>query len=137
MNISSIVVKTTKDSFNAVKASIREIKGCEIYIEDEATAQLIVVLEAPSTEEEMAINKHLESLAGVVSANMHYAYQEEELNARLQTNSDGVCEFLNDDSIPAENITYAGSIAHLMGKTKKHQHRIAKLTILPNQLKIA
>ena len=75
MNISSIVVKTTKDSFNAVKASIREIKGCEIYIEDEATAQLIVVLEAPSTEEEMAINKHLESLAGVVSANMHYAYQ--------------------------------------------------------------
>lgn len=57
MNISSIVVKTTKDSFNAVKASIREIKGCEIYIEDEATAQLIVVLEAPSTEEEMAINK--------------------------------------------------------------------------------
>ena len=108
MNISSIVVKTTKDSFNAVKASIREIKGCEIYIEDEATAQLI-----------MAINKHLESLAGVVSANMHYAYQEEELNARLQTNSDGVCEFLNDDSIPVENITYAGSIAHLMGKTKK------------------
>ena len=116
MNISSIVVKTTQESFESVKNAIKEIQGCEIYIEDKATNQLIVVIESQNTEEEVAINKHIESMAGVMSANMHYAYQEDEINAQLKS-IDG--EFLNNDSIPAENIAYSGSIAHLMGKKRK------------------
>lgn len=122
MNISSIVVKTTKAAFEEVKKHIESTQGCEIYIADEATSQLVVVLEVPSLEEEIAINKHLESIKGVISANMHYTYQEEELDAQLKTNSQGVCEFLNNDAIDAQDIMYAGSIAHLMGKTKKSPH---------------
>ena len=118
MNISSIVVKTTQSAFNSVKEAILEVQGCEIYLEDETSSQIIVVLEAKSTQEEVAINKHLESLPGVINANMHYTYQEDELNAQLVSRQDGVIEFLNDDSIPAENIAYSGSIAHLMGKSK-------------------
>ncbi len=68
MNISSIVVKTTQESFESVKNAIKEIQGCEIYIEDKATNQLIVVIESQNTEEEVAINKHIESMAGVMSA---------------------------------------------------------------------
>lgn len=118
MNISSIVVKTTKENFDTVKQNIKNIKGCEIYIEDIPTQQLIVVLEAQSTQEEVAINKQIETMPGVISANMHYSYQENELNARLQTNQSGICEFLNDDTVSAENINYSGSVAHLMGKNK-------------------
>lgn len=120
MNISSIVIKTHQDHFESVKNIISEIQGCEIYLEDKATNHLIVVIEAPNTEEEIAINRCLEKLEGVISANMHYAYQEDEINAQLQTNEEDICEFLNNTSIPTENITYSGSIAHLMGKTKRH-----------------
>ncbi|TLD81766.1 nitrate reductase [Helicobacter sp. MIT 05-5293] len=120
MNISSIVVKTHENHFESVKNIINEIQGCEIYLEDKSTHHLIVVIEAPNTEEEIAINRCLENLEGVISANMHYAYQEDEINAQIKTNEEGVCEFLNNTSIPTENIIYAGSIAHLMGKTKKH-----------------
>lgn len=119
MNISSIVVKTAQDSFDCVKNAIMQIQGCEIYLEDEATHQLIVVVEAPSTEEEVAINKHIESIAGVMSANMHYTYQESEINAQLKSIDGGVSEFLNNDSIPIESITYSGSVANLMGKKRK------------------
>ncbi|MCX2717544.1 chaperone NapD [Helicobacter sp. MIT 21-1697] len=119
MNISSIVVKTTQDSFNCVKNTIMQIQGCEIYLEDEATHQLIVVVEAPSTEEEVAINKHIESIAGVMSANMHYTYQEDEINAQLKNIDGSISEFLNNDNIPAENIAYSGSVAHLMSKKRK------------------
>ena len=119
MNISSIVVKTTPEHFESVQEMIDEVQNCEIYLADEATSQIIVVLEAANTQEEITINKHLEGLPGVMSAQMHYTYQEEELTAQLREMEDGACEFLNDESIPAENITYSGSIAHLMGKTKR------------------
>lgn len=119
MNISSVVIKTTQEAFESVKDSIREMKGCEIYLEDEGTSQIVVVLEAQDTQEEVEINKCLESLSGVVSANMHYTYQEDEISAQLQTMEDGACEFLNDDSIPAEHITYSGSVAHLMKKNRQ------------------
>lgn len=119
MNISSIVVKTTQSAFDSVKEAILEVQGCEIYLEDKASSQIIVVLEAKSTQKEVEINKYLESLPGVINANMHYTYQEDELNAQLVSQQDGIIEFLNDDSIPAENIAYSGSIAHLMGKSKK------------------
>lgn len=121
MNISSIVIKTTQESFASIKDSIQEIKGCEIYLEDEASSQLVIVLEAQDAQEEIQINKILESLPGVINANMHYTYQEEEINAQLQTMDDGVCEFLNDDSIPAEQISYAGSITHLMSKNRSNR----------------
>lgn len=119
MNISSIVVKTTQESFHSIKEAIRAIEGCEIYLADEASLQLIVVLEAPSSAEEVAINKQLELLPGVMSANMHYTYQESELNAQLRDNGEGVSEFLNDDSIKAEDIAYSGSIAHLLKQGRK------------------
>lgn len=119
MNISSVVIKTTQRAFDSVKDSIQTIKGCEIYLKDASTSQIVVVLEAQNTQEEVEINKYLESLPGVISANMHYTYQEDELNAQLQTMNDGVCEFLNDDSIPAEQIKYSGSIAHLMNKDRQ------------------
>lgn len=119
MNISSIVIKTTQETFTSIKHSIQKIKGCEIYLEDEASNQLIIVLEAQNIQEEIEINKILESLPGVINANMHYTYQEEEINAQLKTMDDGVCEFLNDDSIPAEQISYSGSITHLMNKNRQ------------------
>ena len=119
MNISSIVVKTAQESFESVKNAIKEIQGCEIYIEDKATNQLIVVIESQCTEEEVVINKHIDSMSGVMSANMHYAYQEDEINAQLKSIDGSISEFLNNDSIPAENIAYSGSIAHLMGKKRK------------------
>ncbi|WP_334085284.1 chaperone NapD, partial [Helicobacter typhlonius] len=95
MNISSIIVKTTEEHFESVKEVIDELQNCEIYIADKPTHQLIVVVEAPSTEEEIALNKHIESLRGVISANMHYAYQESEINAQLKNIDGGVSEFLN------------------------------------------
>ena len=119
MNISSIIVKTTEEHFESVKEVIDELQNCEIYIADKPTHQLIVVVEAPSTEEEIALNKHIESLRGVISANMHYAYQESEINEQLKNIDGGVSEFLNNDSIPIENIAYSGSVAHLMGKKRK------------------
>lgn len=118
MNISSIVVRTKAEEFEHVKKLISEIQNCEIYLSDKESSHIIVVLEAKDIQEEVAINKHIESLAGVISAQMHYTYQEDELNATLQKMHDGACEFLNDESISAEDITYSGSIAHLMGKTK-------------------
>ena len=50
---------------------------------------------------------------------MHYAYQESEINAQLKSIDGGISEFLNNDSIPIENIAYSGSVAHLMGKKRK------------------
>lgn len=119
MNISSLIVKTSPKEFNRVKNQIEEIDGCEVYLVDKASSQLIVVLQAPSSSEEMSINKYIESIPGVMSANMHYTYQESEINAQLKAIDGGVSEFLNDDSIRAEDIAYSGSIAHLMGERHK------------------
>ncbi|MCH5313962.1 MAG: chaperone NapD [Helicobacter sp.] len=122
MNISSIVVRTTQEHFESVKDSIQALQYCEIYIADKPTNQIIVVIESPSTQEEVALNKHIESLTGVLSANMHYAYQEGEINAQLKEMDNGISEFLNNDSISAEHITYSGSVAHLMGE-KSHKKK--------------
>lgn len=122
MNISSIVVKTTQAAFDDVERAIMGLQSCEIYLKDRESSHIIVVIEAANAGEEMALNKYLETLEGVMSANMHYTYQENELNAQLRAMQDGGYEFLNDDSIPAEHIAYSGSIAHIMAESLKHKH---------------
>lgn len=118
MNISSIVVKTKPECFENVKYMIENIQNCEVYLSDEKSSQIIVVLEVDSTEQEVAINNALEQLEGVVNANMHYTYQEDELNAQIRQIDGSLPEFLNNDEVPLDSISYNGSVANLMGKKR-------------------
>lgn len=120
MNISSIVVKTKAEAFEAVRESIQSIQGCEIYIADEASCQFIVVIEAKDSSDEIAINRHLQGLQGVISADMHYAYQEEELNAKLAAmDESGSLELINNDKINAKDMPYQGEVEYYLKQFDK------------------
>ena len=110
MNISSIVVKTTESKYQSVLEALQNSDFCEVHFHE--NEKIVVTVEGDSTDEEIKKLKKIEVLSGVLSAEMVYAYSEDELESERNKIelSDTVPEWLNDDSIRAEQIKYKGDL---------------------------
>jgi nitrate reductase NapD len=111
MNISGVVVRTTPEHLEEVIKSLEESGMCEVHFHDEQ-GRIVVTIEAETTEEEVFKLKAIQSLNHVLSADLVYAYSEEELEKakkELVVEKGEIPRIIEED-VPAERIKYYGHI---------------------------
>lgn len=113
MNISSIIIHVSNPQ--KVKEEIAKIKGCEIALSDEQKQVMIAVIEAENVNAEMEILGQISSIDGVIEANMHYSYAEEELEKAREEISTEISKNLSDE-VGVDEISYSGSVYNQMHK---------------------
>jgi len=110
MNISSIIVKTKPENYEAVWSNLVDSGLCELHFGDKEKGIIIVTIEGESVEEEIDKLLQIEELPFVISAEMHMSYCEEELDKMIkEINIDRTVEELNTEK-RVEEIRYFGSL---------------------------
>lgn len=83
MNISSIVVKTAPEQVKPVMDNLRLSGLCEVHFHDEQ-GRIVATIEGRDVGEEMAKLKAIQGLPRVLSAELAYAYSENELDEAIK-----------------------------------------------------
>ena len=112
MNLSSIVVLTKPEHLEEVLNTIKKSKDCEYHLHDEK-GRIIVTIEGKNTEEEIEKLKSVQKIPHVVSAEMAFAYSEEELEeerSKLENAEDNIPDWLNDPNAKIRDINYGGDL---------------------------
>lgn len=112
MNLSSIVVLTRPEHLQEVLESIKQSEDCEYHLHDEK-GRIIITIEGKDTEEEIAKLKIVQQIPHVVSAEMAFAYSENELDqqrSKLEGSADNIPEWLNDPDAKIRDIKYGGDL---------------------------
>jgi len=111
MNISGVVVRTKPEHLKEVIESLENSGMCEVHFYDEK-GRIIVTIEAETIEEEIFKMKAIQALDHVLSADLIYAYSEEELEKARENivmEKGGIPRIIEED-VPAERIKYYGHI---------------------------
>ena len=74
MNLSGILVVAAPGRLDDVVAGLPALPGVEVHHRDDAGSRVVVVQEATSIDDEVAGIRRIQSLPGVVSAEMVYHY---------------------------------------------------------------
>ncbi len=112
MNLSSIIVLTKPEHLTDVLRSVRDCTDCEYHLHDEK-GRIIVTIEGKDTEEEVAKLKRIRALPHVISAEMVFAYSEDELEqerGKLERAKDNIPGWLNDPDAGLSDIKYGGDL---------------------------
>ena len=83
MNVSSIAVRTLPQHLEKVINDINSIDLCEVHFYDH-DGKIVVTIEGESINEQMERLKLIQKLPSVYSANVMYAYCEEEISDALE-----------------------------------------------------
>ncbi|MBD5164349.1 chaperone NapD [Helicobacter sp.] len=122
-NVSSLVVLCAPQNIESLWEKINKIEGAECHYRDES-GKIIVTLESRSIEEEIRLLKSIESIEGVLSAQMIYAYHSTELEAMRNEiqKQDRIPKVLQDEQANANEIAYSGDVQgaldEILGKEK-------------------
>lgn len=111
MNISGILVQVRPDYLIEVIDAIKNADYCDYHMHDE-NGKIVVTLEGEDVSEEIAKLNRLQKIPHVISADMMYAYSEDELDkerAKLEKGSK-IPEWLNDPDAQPEDIKYNGDL---------------------------
>ena len=110
MTISSIIVQTTPKNVEKVVEMLKKSELCEYHLHDEK-GRIIITAEGENTGQEMEKLSKIQQLEGILSAEMHYSYNEDELDKmREDLEIAETPEWLNDENIKAEEIEYHGDL---------------------------
>ena len=111
MNISSIVIRTSSAHLEEVLKTIKEGDYCEYHLHDEK-GRIIVTIEGANVDEEVKMLRQIQAIPHVITADLMYAYTEEELNQEKEkiSKADSLPEWLNDENVKAGDIKYLGNI---------------------------
>ena len=110
MNISSIIVKTRPENYDAVWLNLQESELCEVHFGDKNKGIIIITIEGETVEEEIEKLNKIEEMPFIISADMHMSYCEEELDKMMEDiDINKTVEEINTDK-KAEEITYFGSL---------------------------
>jgi nitrate reductase NapD len=110
MNISSIIVKTRPENYDAVWLNLQECGFCDVHFGEKEKGVIIITIEGKNVEEEIEKLTKIEQMPMIISADMHMSYCEEELD-RLREDIDlnTTVKELNTDK-KAEEVAYFGSL---------------------------
>jgi len=110
MNISSIIVKTRPENYDAVWLNLNECEFCDVHFGEKEKGIIIVTIEGETVEKEIEKLTKIQEMPFVISADMHMSYCEEELD-KLRGNIDmsATVKEVNTDK-KAEEIEYFGSL---------------------------
>ena len=110
MNISSIIVKTRPENYDAVWLNLQESGICDVHFGEKDKGIIIITIEGESVEEEIEKLNKIENMPFIISADMHMSYCEEELDKMMEEiDINKTVEELNTDK-KAEEIEYFGSL---------------------------
>ncbi|MCF6169530.1 MAG: chaperone NapD [Bacteroidales bacterium] len=112
MNLSSIIIQTRPEHLDSVLAAVKASPDCEYHIHDEK-GRIIVTIEGKDTGEEISKLKNMQTIPHVVSAEMAFAYSEDELETereKLEKTKDNVPDWLNDPDAKIRDINYGGDL---------------------------
>ena len=111
MNISSIVIQCVPQYVEGLVEEIKKGDLGEYQIHDEK-GRIIVILEEEGSEQEVGKIKRIQALPHVLSAEMVFAYSEDELESERdkldQTNT--VPDWLNNPDASFKDIRYNGDL---------------------------
>ena len=113
MNISSIIIKIAPPLWKDTCDELSKIPHFEIALQDQEKQTLIGVIEAENSDIELFTLKQISATKGVISANMHLSYSQEDLK---QTSMTDLAEFI--DTAPIEEMRYSGNIDEFLKKYK-------------------
>ncbi|RAX58234.1 hypothetical protein CCZ01_03955 [Helicobacter monodelphidis] len=107
MNISSVIVWFKEGCQQNIRQELAQIQGVECHQEE--AGKMIVTIQGENVSDEVKALRCIESLNGVISAEMVYSYSEE-----IQTQKNQIegyaYESLNDTK-KAEQLRYGGSVS--------------------------
>jgi nitrate reductase NapD len=112
MNLSSIVVLTKPEHLEEVLNSINASDDYEYHLHDEK-GRIIVTIEGIDTDEEIIKFKKLQAIPNVISAEMVFAYSEDELEQereKLENFKGNIPDWLNDPNDKISDIKYRGDL---------------------------
>ncbi len=112
MNLSSIVVLTKPEYLEEIINTIKSSNDYEYHLHDEK-GRIIVTIEGKDTDEEIGKLMKLQALPHVISAEMVFAYSEDELEQareELENSDDNTPDWLNDPDAPMRDIKYGGDL---------------------------
>jgi len=110
MNISSIIVKTKPEHYDAVWLNLKESNLCDVHFGDKNKGIIIITIEGETVEEEIAKLTQIEEMPFIISADMHMSYCEEELEKMKEDiDFNKTVEELNKEK-KVEEINYFGSL---------------------------
>lgn len=111
MNVSGILIQTKAEDVENVVKRLKESGLCDVYTHDEL-GRIVVVIEGSGIEEEISKLKKLEKIDGVITADMHYSYSENELQEAINEfeRESSLPEVLTEENLRAEEITYGGDL---------------------------
>lgn len=112
MNLSSIVVLTKPEYLEEVIGKIKSSDRFEYHLHDEK-GRIIVTIEGNDTGEEIGKLKKLQEIEHVISAELVFAYSEDELEKereKLENADDNIPDWLNDPDAPLRDINYGGDL---------------------------
>jgi periplasmic nitrate reductase NapD len=111
MNISSLVIKCLPEKLEETIEKLKNSELCEIHGHDEF-GRIVVVLEGENVEDESEKLRRIQEMPTVISAEMVYAYSEDEFapeSGKFDRVSRELIATLNTET-PAEDIVYHGHI---------------------------
>jgi periplasmic nitrate reductase NapD len=75
VNISGVVVRTKAENVSEVMKKLTQSTLCEVY-ESDPSGKIIITIEGSSIKDETEKLQKIQSIEGVLSADMAYAYSE-------------------------------------------------------------
>ncbi len=96
MNISGVVIRTTKKQVNEVARKLKESGLCDVHASEESTGKIIITIEGQSVKTETEKLKQIQLIKGVFSADMAYAYSDQDFSAKNITGSENSSLDLNN-----------------------------------------
>lgn len=116
MNISSVIVLVKPENLEKSIELLGKIQNCQYHMHSDE-GKIILSIETQSLDEEINTFKQIEQTQNIISAQMVYAYNDEDMHANLK--DDIVLKTLENDD--ANSIKYGGSLHHVMNKDEtKH-----------------
>ncbi len=112
MNISSVVVQTNPQYVDEVAEQLKAADYCDYHFHD-SKGRIIVTIEGEGVEEEIPKLVQIQSMPHVISADMSFAYSEDELNSerdKLEITGGDMPEWLNDEKATKRDIKYNGDL---------------------------
>ncbi len=112
MNLSSVIVNTAPENTGDLIDFIKKNPDvCEYHLHDDK-GRVIVTIEGAGVEEEVAKMQMIQKFPMVISAEMVFAYSEDELekNRELLDSNEKLPEWLNDPNAKVSDIKYNGDL---------------------------
>ncbi len=109
MTLSSVVVQTKPENLESVINTLQSSELCEYHMND-TKGRIIITLEGEGVEEEILKLQQIQRFSNVISAEMVYSYDEEELDKLRENLDDKIPDWMNDNDANIKDIIYQGDL---------------------------